>query len=130
MKEWNKKYFTRFIIWMGVYMVSLPISLFIIDSGLVESTIIKWTAALLPVFPFLFAMTAVLHNVRAADEFHRRIHLESILVTALIIGGFTFSYGLLESSELVPHLPTVFIAPIMIWVWGIANAVITRRYQL
>ncbi len=129
MAEWNKKHLTRFIIGMGAYVVLLPISLFVIDSSLVESTVIKWMAALLPVIPFLFAMTAVLHNVRAADELHQQIHLESILITTLITGGLTFSYGLLESSGLFPHLPTVYIAPFMIGTWGIANAVITRRYQ-
>ncbi|MFZ1398520.1 MAG: hypothetical protein WAS33_16570, partial [Candidatus Promineifilaceae bacterium] len=91
-----------------------------------------WVAilvVLMPVIPFLNAMTAVLQNVRSQDELFRRIQLEAVLVTALLVGALTFSYGLLEITELVPPFPTVFIAPLMITVWGIANVVISRRYS-
>ncbi len=128
-KEWHKKYLTRFIGAMVVYVVLLPISLLLIGSGRIESTVVKQLIALIPVIPFLFAMTAVINNVRQLDELQQQIHLESILITTLLTGGLSFSYGLLEASELVPHLPAIWIAPFMIAVWGIVNAVITRRYQ-
>lgn len=129
MKGWNKKYLIRFVVAMGVYVLLLPASLFLIESDFIESTAVKWAVVLLPVIPFLFAITAVLHNVRAADELDQKIHLDSILITTLVTGGLTFSYGLLESSELLPHLPTIIIAPAMIGIWGISTAIITRRYR-
>jgi hypothetical protein len=84
--------------------------------------------ALLPVLPFAFAMTAVVAQVRELDEMKQRIHLEAVLITALLTGGLTFSYGLLQSAGLVPDLPLIWITPLMIVVWGVANAVVTRRY--
>ena len=129
LKEWNKKYLTRFIRAMIAYALLLPISLLLIGSGRIESIIGKQLIALLPVIPFLFAMTAVINNVRQLDELQQRIHLESMLITTLLTGGLSFSYGLLEASDLVPHLPAVWIAPFMIAVWGTSNAIIGRRYQ-
>jgi len=50
-------------------------------------------------------------------------------VTTLLTGAITFSYGLLEATELLPPVSMVFVAPFMISVWGIANVIISRRYS-
>ncbi|MEZ4594692.1 MAG: hypothetical protein R3D55_26635 [Chloroflexota bacterium] len=129
MNRWERRYLVRFILGMAGYSILLPLSLIVADS---QRAVQPWLAvlvALMPVAPFLLAMTAVLHNVRSQDELQRRIHLEAVLVTTLLTGAVTFSYGLLEASELVPPLPTFLIAPFMIAVWGIANQVISRRYN-
>jgi hypothetical protein len=129
MTSWQRKYLVRFILGMVGYSILLPLSLILVGDGRIDQPWLAILVTLLPIAPFLNAMTAVLHNVRDRDELQRRIHLEAILVTALLTGAITFSYGLLEATELVPPLPTVFIAPFMIAVWGIANLVISRRYN-
>lgn len=129
MKRWERKYLVRFILGMVGYSILLPLSLNLVGDGRVEQPWLAVLVTLLPIAPFLNAMTAVIHNVRSQDELYKRIHLEAVLVTTLLTGAVTFSYGLLEASELVPPLPTVFIAPFMIFVWGIANIVISRRYN-
>ena len=129
MKNWNRKYLLRFILGMVGYSILLPLSLIVVGDGRVEQPWLAVLVALLPIAPFVNAMTALLHNVREQDELQRRIHLEAVLVTTLLTGAVTFSYGLLEASELVPPLPTVFIAPFMIAVWGITHTVISRRYD-
>lgn len=129
MKNWERKYLVRFILGMVGYSILLPLSLILVGDGRVEQPWLAILVTLLPIAPFLNAMTALIHNVRSQDEMQRRIHLEAVLVTTLLTGAITFSYGLLEASELVPPLPTVFIAPFMIAVWGISNAIISRRYD-
>lgn len=129
MKRWERKYLVRFILGMVGYSILLPLSLILVGDGRVEQPWLAVLVTLLPIAPFLNAMTAVIHNVRSQDELYKRIHLEAVLVTTLLTGAVTFSYGLLEASELVPPLPTVFIAPFMIFVWGIANIIISRRYN-
>lgn len=129
MTGWQRKYLVRFILGMVGYSILLPLSLILVGDGRVEQPWLAVLVTLLPIAPFLNAMAAVLHNVRSQDELPRRIHLEAVLVTTLLTGALTFSYGLLEATELVPPLPTVFIAPFMIAVWGIANLVISRRYN-
>lgn len=129
MKGWQRKYLIRFILGMAGYSILLPISLILVGNGRVQQPWLAVMVTLLPIAPFLNAMTALIHNVRSQDEMQQRIHLEAVLVTALLTGALTFSYGLLEVSELVPPLPTFMIAPFMILVWGIANIVISRRYN-
>lgn len=129
MNHWKRRYLIRFISSMVGYSILLPLSLVVVGGGRVEQPWVAILVVLMPVIPFLNAMTAVLQNVRSQDELFRRIQLEAVLVTALLVGALTFSYGLLEITELVPPFPTVFIAPLMITVWGIANVVISRRYS-
>lgn len=129
MKNWERKYFLRFISGMVGYSILLPLSLIVAGNGRMEQPWLAVLIALMPIIPFVNAMVAIVQNVRSQDELFRRIHLEAMLITALLTGAVTFSYGLLEASELVPPLPTVFIAPFMIAVWGIANNIIARRYN-
>ncbi len=129
MKRWERRYLLRFISGMVGYSILLPISMIVVENGRVEQPWMAVLVALMPILPFINAITAVVQNVRSQDEMFRRIHLEAVLVTTLLVGAVTFSYGLLEVTELVPPLPTVFIAPLMIAIWGIANTVISRRYK-
>ena len=128
------KYGKRFIIGMATYVILLLISLLLLQSNYLSeretavSTIAAVLVALLPIIPFLFVMTAVIGQVRQQDELKKRIHLEAVLITALLTGGLTFSYGLLEASGLVPDLPFIVIAPFMIMVWGATNALVSRWY--
>lgn len=128
------KYGRRFVFGMVGYLILLPVSLLLLRSDFLAGretaviTILAALVAVLPALPFLVIIAALVGGVRAQDEFQQRVNLESVLITALITGGLTFSYGLLESAGLVPPISFIFIAPFMIVVWGAANAVISRRY--
>jgi hypothetical protein len=128
MKEKRNIYHRRFIAGMLGYIILLPASLLLLNSERPDNVAVAVVVALIPVLPFLYAMFAVVGNVRRQDEMQRRIHLEAVLITALLTGAATFSYGLLEAAELAPDLSMVFVAPFMIVVWGIANVLISRRY--
>jgi len=128
MNNWQRKYLFRFISGMAGYAILLSLIFILVDNREIEPSWLVILLAFLPLAPFLNAMSAVIHNVRSQDELHHRINLEAVLITTLITGGLTLSYGLLETAELVPHMPTVIIAPFMIFVWGIANIFVSRRY--
>ena len=129
MKKWERKYLVRFLQGMIGYSILLPLSLIVVGGGRVEQTWLAVLIVLLPMAPFSNAMLALIRNVQSQDELYHRIHLEAVLITALLTGGLSFTYGLLEASELVPPLPTIFIAPFMIFTWGIANVAVSRRYN-
>jgi hypothetical protein len=118
----------RFIIGMVGYAIVLSVSIFILARAQLP-TPLAVVIALLPVLPFLLVMAAVIGGVRQQDELQRRIHLEAVVIAALVTGAITFSYGLLEVSGLVPHLTFVWVAPLMIALWGVAAAIISRHYQ-
>ncbi|MDX1436165.1 MAG: hypothetical protein R3335_05100 [Anaerolineales bacterium] len=128
MKSWERKYRNQFIVGMIGYIILLPVSLFLIGRTLIENQLVLVAVTLVPVLPLLYAMGGVVGNARNQDEMKRQIHYEAVLVTALLTGGLTFSYGLLERAGILPPLTMVIIAPFMILVWGAARVVITRRY--
>jgi hypothetical protein len=119
----------RFIAGMVGYAILLPASILVLGRAQLSGTFVAVVIALLPVLPFLLAMSAVVSHVRQQDELQRRIHLEAVVIAALLTGAVTFSYGLLEANDLVPHLSLTWIAPLMIAIWGVAAAIISRHYQ-
>jgi hypothetical protein len=120
---------------MVSYLLLLPLSLILLRSDFLaepDTMLLKFLAALvavLPALPFLVIVAALVGSVRAQDEFQQRVNLESVLITAVVTGGLTFSYGLLESAGLVPPVSLIFVAPFMILVWGAANFLVSRRYE-
>lgn len=129
MNDQQRLYLRRFIVGMLGYVILLPVSLLLIRGDRLTSPVVAIVVALIPMIPLLYAMAAVVGNVRQQDELQRRIHLEAVLITALLTAGLTFSYGLLESAELLPDLPMTVVAPFMIAVWGVTNTIISRRYR-
>jgi hypothetical protein len=129
------KYCRRFVAGMVSYLLLLPLSLILLRSEFLaepDTLLLKFLAALvavLPALPFLLIVAALVGSVRAQDEFQQRVNLESVLITAVVTGGLTFSYGLLESAGLVPPVSLIFVAPFMILVWGAANFLVSRRYE-
>lgn len=123
-----RKTVVQFMVGMVGYAALLVASIWILDR--VQLAVpLAVVVALLPVVPFLWVLAAVVGGVRRQDELQQRIHLEAVVVAALLTAAITFSYGLLEANGLVPHLPLVWIAPLMIALWGVAAAVVSRHYQ-
>ncbi len=129
MKEWQKTYLRRF--WGGMigYMITLPLSLVLLQTGRAGEGIGRFIVAIIPVVPLAYAMMASVNNVQRMDEMQRRIHFEAVVIAILVTGAFTFTYGLLEINELVPRLPMITVAPIMIASWGIASYFVSRKYN-
>lgn len=129
MSGWRNPYTRRFVIGMVGYTITLPVTVLLLAAGRIEGTVLAVAVALLPVLPFAYGMWGVIGNVRSQDEFQQRVHLEAVLVTALLTGAVTFSIGLLEAADLIGNFPMIWVAPFMIITWGVANALIQRRYQ-
>lgn len=128
MKEWKTKYLIQF--WGGMigYMFLIPFSAALISNQVFGGTM-RYIIAILPALPLAIAIHATVRNVRQLDEMQRKIHFESVLASLLLTGGVTFTYGLLETSQLVPHMPNLLVAPMMILFWGAALSLIKRRYD-
>ena len=127
MKEWDKRFLIQF--WAGMigYMILLPFSL-ISSTSAVEGAI-RYLIAIAPAIPFFVAIHAVVKNIRSLDEFQRQVHFKSVVYALLLTGGITFTYGLLESNGLLPHLPAILISPMMIFFWGFAQIFVRRHYE-
>lgn len=128
MKNWSAPYARYFVLGMFGYTVTIILAAFLLGGDYIDNPAVAIVVALLPVVPFVYAMIGVVGNARSKDEMQQRVYLESVLITSLLTGALTFSYGLLEMFDLAPHIPVFWVAPLMIVLWGISNVIVGRRY--
>jgi hypothetical protein len=88
----------------------------------------RFPAMLIPVFPAVYGLVAIMRFVRGMDELQRRVHLEGVAFAFATTVVVMLSWGLLERAG-APKLPTVWVATFMIALWGIGNYVAARRYR-
>jgi hypothetical protein len=76
--------------------------------------------------PVWFAMWAATRYVRGLDEL--RIQFEGLAFSFLVTCMIAFTWGLLQSAGL-PQADNIWVAPLLIFLWGIGACVAKRRYQ-
>jgi len=86
-------------------------------------------AAILPILPALMMLRAYITFVNGIDEFQRRIQSEAVMIAAGVTAFGTFSYGFLEEWAGFPHLPLIWVLPILIGSWGVALCFVRLRYK-
>lgn len=129
-KTLMRQYMREFIPAMGGYMLALPVSILLLLR--VDMPIaLKVAVALLPVVPMLLVMRAMLRHMLRQDEMQQRVELQAVAITCAVIGIATFSLGFLQNVRLLPSPPwlLLWILPLMIGSYGIARALISRRYR-
>jgi hypothetical protein len=87
----------------------------------------RWPLALLPVLPGAAALIAFVRRLRAMDELERRIQFEAFGAVCAVTVLVTLTYGFLENAGL-PRVSAIWITPLMIGMWGMASAAVSRRY--
>ena len=129
-KTLTRQYMREFIPAMGGYMLALPVSILLLLR--VDMPIaLQVAVALLPVVPMVLVMCAMLRHMLRQDEMQQRIELQAVAITCAVIGIATFSLGFLQNVRLLPSPPwlLLWILPLMIGSYGIARALISRRYR-
>jgi hypothetical protein len=130
MNPLTTRYLREFIPAMLGYMIVLPISIVLLLRVDMPPAL-QGAAALLPVLPMLFVMRAILRHMLRQDEMQQRIELQAVAITCALIGIATFSVGFLQNVRLLPSPPwlMLWILPLMIGTYGVARALVTRRYR-
>ncbi len=111
---------------MAAYVVVLLGSELLLKGG--GSAGWRYPVALLPVLPLGLAMAAYIRFLQRSDELQRRIQLDALAYSFGASALITISYGFLEQVGL-PHVSWVFVAPLMILLWGAGNVLASRRYS-
>lgn len=83
---------------------------------------------LLPAVALLLGFWAIIRQYRRMDEFYQRLHSESFALGALLLGLGVMIWGFGENAGW-PPLPTVWIAPALIGLWGLCLPLVMRRYK-
>ncbi len=125
----TKQYLREFIYSMIAYILTLIPSIMLInffaDYPLNAAMII---AALTPVIPVVFMIYFFVKYLSRIDELQQRIQLLAIGFAAGTTSMLAFSYGFLETVGF-PHISLMWVFPVMVMLWGIGLAFISRRYK-
>ena len=128
MNHWKQKYLNRFIIGMVGYAMLLPISMLISRKFDVSLTS-KMLLVLLPIIPFIFAITAVVDNFKGRDELWRKILAESAVFTAITTAIAAFGLGLLQVNGFIPLFSIIYVLPYMCAIWGLSIFFFNNKYK-
>ncbi|HMQ32843.1 MAG TPA: hypothetical protein PKD53_19085 [Chloroflexaceae bacterium] len=120
----------RYVIELGAAIVAYTVTLVVAITvlGWDAPALLRYLVALLPVAAIAYGMLAYMRFLRGIDELQQRIQLSGLAFAVGGTGLITAAWGFLELAGL-PHLPTIWVFPILIWLWGLGTALATRRYQ-
>ncbi|UTW55491.1 hypothetical protein [Kordiimonas sp. SCSIO 12610] len=127
MKPAAKQYFKDLLIGIGLYIViliSTNIAIKVWELSIEVKTLMAFSCAA----PALLVIRAVLKFSTTWDELQRKKALEATLISFLLVGMGTFTYGFMEMIGF-PHLPMVWVFPILYMTQSLAMIYVTRKYQ-
>jgi hypothetical protein len=122
----HKRYLREFLPAMLVYAVMVMVSVWLLKHQVYRP--LRLLFAVLPVIPALFAMWAAIRYVRGLDELQRRIQFEGLASSFLATCVIALTWALLQNAGL-PHADIIWVAPMLIFLWGVGACVAKRRYQ-
>ena len=126
MEAHGKRYIKEFGSAMAAYAVLVFLSIWLLRRD-VHSPL-RALYALLPVVPAGFALWAAVRFFRGLDELQRRIQFEAVAFSFLATCLITLTYGFLQNAGFPPG-DWVWVAPMMIILWGFGLAIAARRYE-
>lgn len=123
-----KKYLYELGAALAIYMVVLVASIIFLTHQQDAGIVVRVIVTLSPVIPAGFMCWAIVRQLRRLDEMHLRIQLEALGFAFAASALLTFSYGFLENVG-APHLPWLWVWPVMGLMWIVGLRIARRRYQ-
>jgi len=121
-----KRYLKEFLTAMLAYTLMVPVSIWLVRGH--EQSSLRFLFAVLPVIPSAFAMWAAIRAFRRMDELQRRIQFEGMAFAFLGTALLCLTWGFLQNAGL-PHADVIWVAPLLIALWGLGLSIASRRYQ-
>ena len=122
----HKRYLKEFIPAMAAYVIVTFASVWLLKRN--EHSPLRFLLAVVPVVPAAFAMWAAIRYFRGLDELQRRIQFEGLAFSFLATCLIALSWGFLQNAGL-PHADVIWVAPLLIGLWGVGTCVAKRRYE-
>jgi len=126
MNKVAKRYLRELFLSSVAYVAIMIVSTLIV--GVFTDKPWRGLVAVTPVIPAMFMVMAFIRYLNDIDELQQRIQLMAIGFAAGVTGLATFAYGFLETIGF-PHIPLVWIFPMIIFLWGLGTAYFSRKYQ-
>ncbi len=122
----------RFHLEMGgalvLYAVVLITSTVALQSLEDANIYLRTLIVLTPMIPAALVCWSVVRDMRRLDEMYLRIQFEALGFAFAASALLTFSYGFLENVG-APHIPWLWVWPVMGAMWMIGLRIARRRYQ-
>lgn len=122
------KYYYEFGGAIALYMLILAVSLLLLSQHQDAPLALRVLITLAPMIPAGLLCWAIVRQLHRLDEMHLRIQFEVLGFAFAAAALLTFSYGLLENVG-APHLPWLWVWPVMGATWIIGLMIAKRRYQ-
>jgi hypothetical protein len=124
-----RRYSQRISVALAAYVVTILIAAFYASKGHTHGTLAYMLAAL-PGLAVITILVAIGHYLRdEKDEFLRAVQTEALLWGCGVTLAVATSWGFLQMFTDVPRAPLFLIFALFCFVWGLAAAVIQRRYR-
>jgi hypothetical protein len=123
-----KRYLARFAIAMTLYVVLLPISIWLFQHAHPSAAAI-YVLALAPAAPIVGVIVIVGLYLKEADEFHRATLTQAMLWGIAVTLAVTTIWGFLENFGKAPHKEAFVVFPLFCLSAGLAMPIVMRRYR-
>lgn len=117
-------------LWVGAaaYAVATLFVGHLLRNGSVAADLRVWVG-LVPLLPLFLLGRGLLRTIRQQDELYRRIQFEAIAYAAGIVIALSLMIGFLEDAGILPHVNSMWAGQVLVFSWGIAAGILTRRYR-
>lgn len=98
----------------------------------VDATWLRFVIALLPALLVALVIRAMARYVNNTDELQRRIELESIALSAALVGAGYMTLGFLQIAKLIAmpaEIAMLWVFPSLCMLYGLIKLAIARRYS-
>ena len=84
-----------------------------------------------PLLPLALTLRAILRHVRDSDELQRRLHLEALAISALVVSFASMSAGFLVAARVITLDGTVllWVFPALAALFGVLRGLVAWRYD-
>ncbi|KRG63622.1 hypothetical protein ABB26_11410 [Stenotrophomonas humi] len=126
----RKRYTREVIIAMLAYVVLLVVSILLLKQ--VEGAPLRALIALLPVPPIVLVLRAMIRYIRDVDELQQRIELEAVSFATAFVSLVYLTGGFLQSAKVIDvpsNVAMIWVFPLVCLAYGLAKAVVARRYN-
>jgi len=129
----EKRYTRRIVNTMSLYVVALFGSILLLRGAAADwPTLVKALLALSPVVPVAYFGKAFVVYLNECDELMRRIELEAIGLSSLVVGLLFLSLGFLGRAKVIALdgiTVAVWVFPLLCGFYGLTKWFAGRRYR-
>lgn len=129
----EKRYTRRMMITMSAYVALLFGSILLLRGYAADwPIVVKALLAITPVVPVAYFGKAFVIYLNECDELMRRIELEAIGLSSLVVGLLFLSLGFLGRSQIIALdgvTVAVWVFPLLCGFYGITKWLAAKRYQ-